>query len=86
MSSFFDIAFTPSVKAFQERRGSRRSYARMEISGGFRAAVTPDLAAFLAARGSVRPVAFTARQFALYASTLHPGGAVHELLAEYPLG
>ena len=52
--------------------------------------LTPDeqarLAAFLAARGSVRPVAFTARQFALYASTLHPGGAVHELLAEYPLG
>jgi predicted pyridoxine 5'-phosphate oxidase superfamily flavin-nucleotide-binding protein len=43
-----DIAFTPSVRAFQERRGSRRSYARMEISGGFRAAVTPDLAAFLA--------------------------------------
>ncbi len=43
-----DVAFTPSVKALQERRGSRRSYARMEISGGFRAAVTPDLAAFLA--------------------------------------
>ena len=42
-----DVAFTPSVKAIQERRGSRRSYARMEISGGFRAAVTPDLAAFL---------------------------------------
>ena len=42
-----DVAFTPSVKAFQERRGSRRSYARMEISGGFRAAITPDLAAFL---------------------------------------
>ena len=42
-----DVAFTPSVKAIQERRGSRRSYARMEISGGFRTAVTPDLAAFL---------------------------------------
>lgn len=42
-----DVAFTPSVKAIQENRGSRRSYARMEISGGFRAAVTPDLAAFL---------------------------------------
>jgi uncharacterized protein len=42
-----DIAFTPSVRAFQERRGSRRSYARLEISGGFRAAVTPDPAAFL---------------------------------------
>jgi predicted pyridoxine 5'-phosphate oxidase superfamily flavin-nucleotide-binding protein len=43
-----DVAFTPSVKAFQERRGSRRSYARMELGGGFRMAVTPDLAAFLA--------------------------------------
>jgi len=42
-----DVAFTPSVKAIQERRGSRRSYARMEIGGGFRMAVTPDLAAFL---------------------------------------
>lgn len=42
-----DIAFTPSVKAIQERRGSRRSYARMEIRGGFRTAVTPDLAMFL---------------------------------------
>jgi len=42
-----DVAFTPSVKAIQERRGSRRSYARMETGGGFRMAVTSDLAAFL---------------------------------------
>jgi uncharacterized protein len=42
-----DIAFTPSVKAMQERRGSRRSYAKLEMRGGFRTAVTPDLAAFL---------------------------------------
>ena len=43
-----DVAFTPSVKAIQERRGSRASYAKMEMRGGFRTAVTADLAAFLA--------------------------------------
>src|SRR5262245_58080845 len=43
-----DVAFTPSVKAIQQRRGSRASYAKMEMRGGFRTAVTADLAAFLA--------------------------------------
>jgi uncharacterized protein len=43
-----DIAFTPSVKAIQERRGSRKGYAKMELRGGFRTTVTADLAAFLA--------------------------------------
>jgi predicted pyridoxine 5'-phosphate oxidase superfamily flavin-nucleotide-binding protein len=43
-----DIAFTPTVKALQEARGSRASYARMEERGGFRTAITEDLAAFLA--------------------------------------
>ena len=43
-----DIAFTPSVKAIQERRGSRAGYAKMEMRGGFRMTVTADLAAFLA--------------------------------------
>jgi uncharacterized protein len=42
-----DVAFTPTVKAFQGRRGSREHYARMEAKGGFRTAVTPDLATFL---------------------------------------
>jgi predicted pyridoxine 5'-phosphate oxidase superfamily flavin-nucleotide-binding protein len=42
-----DVAFTPAVKAAQERRGSRGSYAKMEARGGFRTAITPDLAAFL---------------------------------------
>jgi hypothetical protein len=28
-----DVAFTPAVKAVQERKGSRKSYARMERSG-----------------------------------------------------
>jgi predicted pyridoxine 5'-phosphate oxidase superfamily flavin-nucleotide-binding protein len=47
-----DIAFTPAVKAVQERKGSRRAYARMEQKGGWRSAVTPDLASFIAARDS----------------------------------
>ena len=47
-----DIAFTPAVKALQERSGSRKSYARMEQKGGWKNEVTPDLAAFLAERDS----------------------------------
>jgi predicted pyridoxine 5'-phosphate oxidase superfamily flavin-nucleotide-binding protein len=43
-----DVAFTPSVKAVQEKRGSRGHFARMEEAGGWRTAITPDLAAFLA--------------------------------------
>ena len=30
-----DVAFTPSVKAVQARKGSRRSYARIEERGGW---------------------------------------------------
>jgi predicted pyridoxine 5'-phosphate oxidase superfamily flavin-nucleotide-binding protein len=43
-----DIAFTPAVKAIQNQKGSRKSYARMEHSRGWRTTVTPDLTAFLA--------------------------------------
>lgn len=42
-----DIAFTPAVKAIQVRKGSRRSYARMEQEGGWSASITPELADFL---------------------------------------
>jgi predicted pyridoxine 5'-phosphate oxidase superfamily flavin-nucleotide-binding protein len=48
-----DVAFSPAVKAEQERRGSRAHYARMEQTRGWRTTVTPDLAAFLAERDSV---------------------------------
>jgi hypothetical protein len=47
-----DIAFSPSVKAVQERLGSRAAYARLEARGGWQAAVTPELAAFIADRDS----------------------------------
>ncbi len=43
-----DIAFTPTVKALQEQRGSRAAYARQEAAGGWQTVVTPDLAAFVA--------------------------------------
>jgi predicted pyridoxine 5'-phosphate oxidase superfamily flavin-nucleotide-binding protein len=47
-----DIAFTPAVKAVQERRGSRQAYRKMEERGGWQTEVTPELAAFIADRDS----------------------------------
>ena len=43
-----DVAFTPAVKAIQQRKGSRGPYARMERGRGWQTAITPDLADFLA--------------------------------------
>jgi predicted pyridoxine 5'-phosphate oxidase superfamily flavin-nucleotide-binding protein len=48
-----DIAFTPAVKAIQERKGSRKGYARMEEKGGWQSEVTGDLAQFIAERDSL---------------------------------
>jgi predicted pyridoxine 5'-phosphate oxidase superfamily flavin-nucleotide-binding protein len=45
-----DIAFTPTVKAIQQRLGSRESYQRMEQGNGWQTRVTPELAAFIAER------------------------------------
>lgn len=47
-----DTAFTPSVKAAQEKRGSRDAYARMEQRGGWQDKVTADLVEFIAERDS----------------------------------
>jgi len=47
-----DVAFTASVKAVQERRGSRKTYRRMEERSGWETRITPELAAFLAERDS----------------------------------
>ena len=47
-----DIAFTPAVKAVQERKGSRQGYAKMEAKGGWKDIVTDDLAAFIEERDS----------------------------------
>ncbi len=48
-----DIAFTPSVKAIQSRKGSRSAYARMESQGGWATAITDELAGFIARQTSV---------------------------------
>jgi predicted pyridoxine 5'-phosphate oxidase superfamily flavin-nucleotide-binding protein len=48
-----DVAFTPTVKAVQTRRGSRRAYARMEEKGSWKTRITPDLAEFIAAQTSI---------------------------------
>ncbi len=47
-----DIAFTPAVKAVQERKGSRAGYLKMEEKGGWRDTISADLAAFIAGRDS----------------------------------
>ena len=43
-----DVAFTPSVKAEQARRGSRAQFERVERMKGWPSTITPDLAAFVA--------------------------------------
>ncbi|MBI3347517.1 MAG: pyridoxamine 5'-phosphate oxidase family protein [Burkholderiales bacterium] len=43
MNTTSDIAFTPTVKALQTRKGSRHAYARMEQGGGWESRITPDL-------------------------------------------
>jgi predicted pyridoxine 5'-phosphate oxidase superfamily flavin-nucleotide-binding protein len=48
-----DVAFTPAVKAVQERKGSRVHYARMEEAGSWETRVTPDLKSFIEAQTSV---------------------------------
>jgi predicted pyridoxine 5'-phosphate oxidase superfamily flavin-nucleotide-binding protein len=48
-----DVAFTPSVKAIQARKGSREAYARMERGGGWSQTIDAELGAFIAAQTSV---------------------------------
>ena len=44
-----DVAFTPTVKAIQARKGSRRAYANQEQAGGWQTEITPDLKTFVEA-------------------------------------
>jgi predicted pyridoxine 5'-phosphate oxidase superfamily flavin-nucleotide-binding protein len=48
-----DVAFSPSVKAVQTRKGSRPMFRRMEDNGSWRTRITPDLASLIAAQTSV---------------------------------
>ena len=45
-----DIAFTPTVKAIQQRLGSRQTYQRLEQGRGWQKHVSPELAEFIAER------------------------------------
>ena len=48
-----DVAFSPSVKAIQARKGSRKAYHHVEERRSWESRITPDLAAFIAAQRSV---------------------------------
>jgi hypothetical protein len=48
-----DVAFTPEVKAIQQRKGSRAAYARVEERGGWRTDISEDLKGFIEAQTSV---------------------------------
>jgi uncharacterized protein len=48
-----DVAFTPTVKAVQARKGSRHAYARMEQGGGWQTSVSEELKEFIEAQTSV---------------------------------
>jgi predicted pyridoxine 5'-phosphate oxidase superfamily flavin-nucleotide-binding protein len=48
-----DVAFTPAVKAVQQRKGSRAAYARMEEGGSWESGITPELHEFIASQTSV---------------------------------
>ena len=48
-----DIAFTPSVKAIQARKGSRDGYRRMEEGNGWQTTITPEAKAFIEAQRSI---------------------------------
>jgi predicted pyridoxine 5'-phosphate oxidase superfamily flavin-nucleotide-binding protein len=47
-----DVAFTPTVKAIQARKGSREAYAHVEQNGGWRTEIDDKLAHFLAETNS----------------------------------
>ena len=48
-----DVAFSPTVKAVQARKGSRAAYERKERSGGLAREISPDLADFIAGQRSL---------------------------------
>jgi predicted pyridoxine 5'-phosphate oxidase superfamily flavin-nucleotide-binding protein len=48
-----DVAFTPTVKAIQSRKGSRDGYAQRERKGGWATRISSDLKAFIEAQTSV---------------------------------
>jgi predicted pyridoxine 5'-phosphate oxidase superfamily flavin-nucleotide-binding protein len=47
-----DVAFSPSVKAIQEKKGSRHAYARVEKGGGWQTELSPDVIPFIEAQNT----------------------------------
>ena len=52
LSPSSDVAFSPSVKAIQARKGSRDGYAHADAKRGWPTTITNDLAQFIAAQTS----------------------------------
>ena len=48
-----DVAFTPTVKAIQSRKGSRHTYERVEAGGSWQTTITAELRGFIEAQRSV---------------------------------
>jgi predicted pyridoxine 5'-phosphate oxidase superfamily flavin-nucleotide-binding protein len=48
-----DVAFTPTVKAIQDRKGSRQGYAQREHKGAWPTRISADLKSFIEAQTSV---------------------------------
>ncbi len=48
-----NVAFTPSVKAIQARKGSRPLYERVEKHGSWQTVITPDLKTFIEEQQSI---------------------------------
>ncbi len=71
-----DLAFTPTVKAIQARKGSRRAYSQMEQGRGWQTTITPELKDFVEAQTSVF-LATASAEGQPYIQ--HRGGQVREL-------
>lgn len=80
-----DIAFTPTVKAIQTRKGSRAAYARMERNGGWQVQITPELKEFIEAQTSVFLATVNAEGQPYIQHRGGPAGFLH-VLDEHTLG
>lgn len=74
-----DIAFTPSIKAVQARKGSRHAYHRLEQRGSWQTRITPDLAAFIEAQTSIFLATATAEGQPYIQHRGGPAGFLHVL-------
>jgi uncharacterized protein len=76
---FAELAFTPKVKAAQERNGSRRAYARMESGEDHHNVLGPSEAGFIAARDSFYMATVSETGWPYIQHRGGPAGFVHAL-------